>query len=164
MSDLPEGVLKYCGVVVPMITPFTPAGAVDEAAIRRIVEYLVSNGIGGIFPLGTTGECASISRQDRRIVIDSTTKGVAGRAIVYAGISANCFSESIEAAAEYKALGVDALVAHMPSYYPLSDADIETYFLKLADRVPLPLVLYNIPATTHHHISLDVVDRLRKHQ
>ena len=61
-------------------------------------------------------------------------------------------------------MGADAVVAHMPSYYPLGDGEIETYFLKLADRVPLPLVLYNIPATTHHNISLDVVDRLRNHQ
>jgi 4-hydroxy-tetrahydrodipicolinate synthase len=60
-------------------------------------------------------------------------------------------------------MGVDAVVAHAPSYYPLADADIETYFLRLADGVPLPLVLYNIPITTHHSIALDVVDRLRQH-
>ena len=54
-------------------------------------------------------------------------------------------------------------VAHMPSYYPLNNAQIESHFLRLADSVPLPLVLYNIPATTHHSISLDSIDRLRKH-
>jgi 4-hydroxy-tetrahydrodipicolinate synthase len=68
-----------------------------------------------------------------------------------------------DAAAAYKALGVAAVVAHMPSYYPLSDAEIESYFLQLADRVPLPLVLYNIPVTTHHSIALDSVDKLRQH-
>jgi dihydrodipicolinate synthase/N-acetylneuraminate lyase len=54
-------------------------------------------------------------------------------------------------------------VAHMPSYYPLSDSEIEAYFLRLADSVRLPLVLYNIPTTTHHSIALDSVDRLRQH-
>ena len=55
-------------------------------------------------------------------------------------------------------------MAHMPSYYPLNDAEIEAYFLRLADSVKLPLVLYNIPITTHHSISVDSVEKLRKHQ
>ena len=83
--------------------------------------------------------------------------------MVYAGIASNCFRESMDAANAYKQLGADAIVAHMPSYYPLSDAEITDYFLRLADSAPLPLVLYNIPVTTHHSISLDVVDRLRQH-
>src|SRR5213594_2003352 len=158
------GCLKYRGVVVPMITPFTPAGEIDQPAIERIVAHLIANRISGIFPLGTTGESASIDPSAKRHVVETVVKATAGRAIIYAGISCNCFRESIDAAYDFKQIGADALVAHMPSYYPLSDADIEAYFLKLADRVPLPLVLYNIPVTTHHHISLDVVDRLRKHQ
>ena len=155
--------MKYSGVVVPMVTPFTPAGGIDEPAVGRIVDHLIGSGIGGIFPLGTTGESASIHSNDRRQLVAATVKHVNDRATVYAGISGNCFRESVDAAAAYKALGVAAVVAHMPSYYPLSDAEIEAYFLRLADSVALPLVLYNIPATTHHSISLDSVDRLRKH-
>ena len=151
------------GVVVPMVTPFTPAGAVDEAAIGRIVDALVGFGVAGIFPLGTTGESASISAAERRRVVDATVRHVAGRATVYAGISGNAFGESVDAAHAYKDLGVAAVVAHVASYYPLGDGEIEAYFLQLADRVPLPLVLYNIPATTHHSIPLDAVDRLRGH-
>lgn len=155
--------MKYCGVVVPTVSPFTPNGEVDTPAVGRIVELLVSNRIGGIFPLGTTGEAASISPDDRRTLVAATVTATRGRAMVYAGIAGNCFKESVEAAKQYKQLKVDAVVAHMPSYYPLNDAEIEAYFLRLADAVPLPLVLYNIPITTHHHIALDVVDRLRKH-
>ena len=70
-------------------------------------------------------------------------------------------SPSIDAAAAYQQLGAQAVVAHMPSYYPLTDAEIESYLLRLADAVKLPLVLYNIPITTHHSIALDSVDRLR---
>jgi 4-hydroxy-tetrahydrodipicolinate synthase len=153
----------YRGVVVPMISPFTPEGRIDEPAVGRIVELLVSQGIAGIFPLGTTGEAASIHRDEKRKLVAATVKFVAGRATVYAGIAGNCLSESVEAAGEYHRLGVKAAVAHPPSYYPLSDKEIETYYLRLADQIPLPLVMYNIPATTHHSIALDVVDRLRKH-
>jgi len=153
----------YCGVVVPMVSPFTPDGRIDEPAVGRIVELLVSHHVAGIFPLGTTGEAASISREEKRRLVAATVKFVAGRAIVYAGIAGNCLSESVAAAGEYLRLGVKAAVAHPPSYYPLSDREIETYYQRLADQIPLPLVMYNIPVTTHHSISLDVVDRLRKH-
>jgi 4-hydroxy-tetrahydrodipicolinate synthase len=146
-----------------MMTPFTPAGAIDDAAIGRIVNHLIAGGSAGVFPLGTTGESASISPPDKRRVIEATIKHTAGRAMVYAGIASNCLRESIEAAANYKQLGVQAVVAHVASYYPLTDSEVESYFQRLADGVPLPLVLYNIPATTHHSIALDSIDRLARH-
>ena len=158
----------YRGVFVPMITPFTPAGAIDEPAIGRIVNHLVAGGVN-VFPLGTTGESASIASDDKRRVVEAVVKHASGRATVYAGIAGTCFRESVELAKAFEQLGgngrsgVAAVVAHPPSYYPLGDDEIESYFLRLADTVPLPLVLYNIPATTHHSIALDVVDRLRRH-
>jgi 4-hydroxy-tetrahydrodipicolinate synthase len=146
-----------------MITPFTPAGAIDEPAIGRIVDLLVAGGVN-CFPLGTTGESASIPNDDKRRVVEVTLRAANGRCAVYAGVSGNCFRESVELAKSFKSLGgVAAVVAHMPSYYQLRDDEIESYFLRLADSVPLPLVLYNIPATTHHSIALDVVDRLSRH-
>lgn len=154
----------YFGVIVPMVTPFTPAGAVDVPAVGRIVDHLLAGGAHGVFPLGTTGEAASIAPGERREVVEATVSATRGRAPVFAGIASNCFRESVDAAKAYASIGdVQAVVAHMPSYYPLSDGEIEAYFLRLADAVPLPLVLYNIPATTHHHIALPVVERLRGH-
>ena len=153
----------YRGVVVPMVTPFTPAGAIDEPAIGRIVNHLIAGGVN-VFPLGTTGESASIAGDDKRRVVEAVVKHAGGRTTVYAGIAGTCFRESVELAKTFKQLGgVAAVVAHPPSYYPLSDDEIESYFLRLADSAPLPLVLYNIPATTHHSIALDTVDRLRRH-
>lgn len=154
---------SWSGVVVPMVTPFTPAGAIDEDAIARIVDHLIEFRLAGIFPLGTTGESMSIHPDDRRKVVAATVKRAGGRATVYAGIASTCFRESVEAADAYAQLGAAAAVAHMPSYYPLTDDEIESYFLRLADAVKLPLVLYNMPATTHHSIPLDAIDRLRQH-
>lgn len=156
--------MKYHGVVVPMISPFTPAGTVDEPAVERVVERLLSGGVHGIFPLGTTGESMLIHRADKRRLVTSTVRAVNGRSMVYAGISGNSLRVSLELANDYAGLGVDALVAHPPTYYELFDAEIEAYFMRLADEVKLPLVLYNIPQTTRHSISLDVVDRLRRHE
>src|SRR4051812_37537867 len=157
------GLRKYGGVVVPMVTPFTREGGIDEPAVERITEHLVSHGHAGVFPLGTTGESASIPYHSKRKVVDAVIKANRGRAHVYAGIASNSFKESVDVSKLYKELGASCVVAHVPSYYPLSDAEIESYFLKLADAVALPLIAYNIPVTTRHSIPLDVVDKLRKH-
>jgi 4-hydroxy-tetrahydrodipicolinate synthase len=147
-----------------MISPFRPSGEVDQPAVGRIVQHLLENRIGGIFPLGTTGEAASMTASDKRLIVQSVVQANASRATIYAGISSNSFRESIDAAKEYKSIGADAVVAHVPGCYPLDDPEIESYFLKLADGVSLPLVIYNIPLTTRHQIALDVVSRLRRHE
>ena len=164
MAETKSDAKRYAGVVPPMLTPFTPGGAIDEPAVGRIVERLLSGGVSGIFPLGTTGESASIANADKRKLVAATVKAVNGRAMNYAGISGNCFSESVELAKAFADDGVDAVVAHCPSYFGLTDADLDAYFHRLADALPLPLVLYNIPVTTHHNLPLDVVGKLIRHE
>lgn len=153
----------FHGLVPPMVTPFTQDGALDEPAVRRIIEFLIAGGVDGIFVLGTNGELASMPAEMRRRLVDVTVEHVNRRVPVYAGIADNCLGNSLKAAAEYAGLGADALVAHLPSYYPLADEEIRGWFLKLADRSPAPLILYNIPITTHHSIPLPVVEELMRH-
>jgi dihydrodipicolinate synthase/N-acetylneuraminate lyase len=155
--------LSLRGVVVPMVSPFTSDGRIDKPAVERLVAHLIQGGVQGIFALGTTGESASIHPAEKRRLVEFTVRAAAGRVTVYAGIAANCFQESLESAKTYAQIGADVLVAHVPSYYPLSNEQIESYFVRLADNLPLPLVLYNIPSTTHQTIPLTAIDRLRRH-
>lgn len=156
---------RFRGVVVPMMTPFTAAGSIDTPAVGRLVEHLLADAASdGIFPLGTTGESSSIPFDDKIRLVREVVRLVGDRATVYAGIASNCFTESVALAKSFADLGVAAVVAHPPAYYPLDDDEIEAYFDQLAAAVPLPLVLYNIPATTRHAIALDSVDKLRRHQ
>jgi dihydrodipicolinate synthase/N-acetylneuraminate lyase len=152
------------GLVVPMVSPFTRDHRIDEPAVDRIVNHLIKGGAHGVFPLGTTGEAASIQADEKRRLIARVVQTAKKRAVIYAGIAATCFQESLDAAKAYTDLGVDLLVAHVPSYYPLSNEQIESYFLRMADHLSLPLVLYNIPSTTHQTIPLAAIDRLRRHQ
>ena len=154
---------QYQGVVVPMVSPFTANGRIDEPSVKRLVDYLAGAGVAGIFPLGTTGESTSIHIDDKRVLIEMTVKHAAKRSMVYAGISSNCLRESVEMSQFAKQAGVDAVVAHPPSYFPLNDREIETYMFKLADASALPLVLYNIPQTTKSNIPIDTVLKLSKH-
>ncbi|MEW5957852.1 MAG: dihydrodipicolinate synthase family protein [Chloroflexota bacterium] len=152
----------YHGVVVPMITPVTPAGDLDEPAVRRVIDYLIRGGVNGIFILGTTGEAASVPPAMRLRLAALTIEQTAGRAMVYAGISHNCLANSVEAAQAFFQLGVDVVVAHLPSYYDLNPAEQEAYYLALSRRIDGPLMLYNIPSTTHMSLPIEVIARLSK--
>ena len=154
---------RFEGVIVPMVTTFTDAGEIDEQAVGRIVDHLLGARMSGIFVLGTTGEIHSISEAARLRLVEITTKYVAGRAEVYAGISSNCFADSIKAAENYFSIGVDAAIAHLPHYFHLDDGAILEYFMKLAETIPGPLVLYNMPRTTHMSIPIDVLEELADH-
>ncbi len=151
------------GVIVPMVTPVTSRFELDEPAVRRVVDYFLAGGIGGIFVVGTTGESASLSPDMRSRLVAVTVEQAAGRADVYAGVSGNCLAESVRAGNEYLQAGANALVAHLPFYYPLSDEEQLDYFTALLDAVDGPLVIYNIPITTHMTIPLDVVVKLADH-
>jgi dihydrodipicolinate synthase/N-acetylneuraminate lyase len=157
------GTKRFHGVVVPMVTPVTHEGALDELAVCRVVEHMIAGGVDGIFVLGTTGEAASVSYADRARLVALTVQHVAGRAVTYAGIGDNCLAHSAQAAEEYFRLGADAVVAHLPTYYPLSAEDQYDYYETLATQVPGPLMLYNIPTTTHMSIPVEVLERLSHH-
>ena len=150
---------KHHGVIVPIVTPFTATGDLDDAAVGRIVSNCASNGIA-VFVLGTTGEAASISSVKRARLVKAAVDAAANRVKVYAGIGDNCPEHSIAAANEYLRLGADAVVAHLPAYYPLKPAEMRAYFELLAAQVHGSLILYNIPQTTHMSLPLDVVEPL----
>lgn len=152
----------HCGVVVPMVTPLTADGSIDETAVERLVERLASQRIG-IFVLGTTGETASIPRAQRLRLVEATIHVAASRVPVYAGIADNCLDQVISNAENYFATGVDAVVSHVPCYYPLTPSEMLDYFERLHERIAGQLLIYNIPQTTGMSVPLDVVEQLADH-
>jgi 4-hydroxy-tetrahydrodipicolinate synthase len=113
--------------------------------------------------LGTTGESASIPDKIRPDFVRTMVTAASGRVKTYAGISSPSFQSSVDAAKIYFDLGVDAVVAHPPSYYPLTDHHLMRYFEMLVNNIPGPLILYNIPVVTHVSIPIDVLDHLSHH-
>ena len=149
-------------VIVPMVSPFTADYSIDEAAVVRISEMFVKAGVS-VFVLGTTGEGDSMSTEQRDTLLKLTVKEVNGGSKVYAGLTGNSLSASVEDAKKYADLGADYLVAKLPSYYPMNESQMFRYLEQLASSVKLPLFIYNIPATTHHSIPLSVIDQLSHH-
>jgi 4-hydroxy-tetrahydrodipicolinate synthase len=152
---------KYSGVVIPMVTPFTALGAVDEGAVGRICESFAACGASPL-TLGTTGESASLSAAESCRVVAAAAKAMAGRGVVYAGISGCSVAQNIEAAKAYAGLGAEVIVSVLPHYYALTPGQMLGYYEQLAEALPR-VMIYNIPATTHMSIPLGVAQQLSEH-
>ena len=145
-----------------MVTPVTPSGMLDKPAVERIIKSFVEAGVSPLL-MGTTGEGNSVSTIDGQELIATAVKAAEGKITIYAGLTGNSFIEQLKQAGYYSASGADVIVATLPSYYSLTPEQMENYYKTLADSIKGPLMLYNIAATTHMSIPVDVVERLSKH-
>ena len=153
---------KYKGVVVPMVTPVTKEGRLDTEAVVRIIEFFAEAGVSPLL-MGTTGEGNSVSPKDGLLFVETAVKAAQKRITIYAGLTGNCFSEQLAQAEAYTKAGADVIVATLPTYYALTEEQMENYYRTLADSIKGPLMLYNILATTHMSIPVDVIRRLADH-
>ena len=153
---------KYCGVVVPMVTPVTSEGLLDTAAVGRIIDSFVGSNVNPLL-MGTTGEGNSVSPTDARLLVETAVKAAGGKVTVYAGLTSNCIAEQRSQVDAFTALGADVIVATLPCYYALTPEQMENYYRQLADYSKIPVMIYNILATTHMSIPLDVIKRLADH-
>ena len=153
---------KYSGVVVPMVTPVTQDGRLEVEAVGRIIDLFAEDRVSPLL-MGTTGEGNSVSQADGQLFVETAVKAADGRILIYAGLTGNCFAEQVRQAEVYTALGADVIVATLPTYYALTAEQMYDYYHTLADCITGPLMLYNILATTHMSIPVDVISRLADH-
>lgn len=148
------------GIIPPLVTPLRDCDALDVAGLERLVEHVLAGGVHGLFVLGTTGEGPSLSYRLRRELIERVSQQVAGRVPLVVGITDTAFVESVELARFAANHGVAAVVAAPPYYLPPDPPELVEYFTHLAEAVPLPLVLYNMPGCTKVNFTLQTVARL----
>jgi 4-hydroxy-tetrahydrodipicolinate synthase len=150
---------KYKGVVVPAVTPLTASLTIDRDAVERMMANFRQHQVTP-FILGTTGESASLSLSVKQEYLQAAIRAKKPGDLLYAGISSNILEESIVLADRCFESGVDVVVATLPNFYGLTAGQMKAYFEQLAEKVPGPLMIYNIPATVHMSIPLDVIDVL----
>ena len=136
------------GVIAALLTPVDRAGRVDHGALRQLVERLLSRGVTGISPLGSTGEGYSLDVDQRLAVIDTVAASVPPGTPVIPGVFAHNHEQAAAEISAYAGHGGTAVLAAPPAYYPLAAAEQRGYFARLADAASLPLVIYNIPVFT----------------
>lgn len=153
---------KYKGTIVPAITPLNADLSLDTAAVERMFALFRQHGVMP-FILGTTGEAPSLPSAVKQMYIRLAGRLKEQDEQLYVGISANCLQESVDWAHRAFDEGADVVVATLPAYYALNGDQMRRYFQQLADSVQGPLMLYNIPSTTHMSIPLAVIDELSHH-
>jgi 4-hydroxy-tetrahydrodipicolinate synthase len=156
------------GAFTALVTPFTPDGALDEAAFRRLVRWQVLAGIDGLVPCGTTGEAPTLSADERDRLIAATVETVAerpsrGRVHVIAGTGTNDTAATIRATRRAAALGADAALVVAPYYNRPDGRMLDAHFRAVADEGDLPIVLYNVPSRTGTNIDAAAFLRLAEH-
>ncbi len=149
----------YQGIVPPMITPLRGRDLLDEPGLERLIERILAGGVSGLFILGTTGEGPSLGYALRRKLITRTCRQVAGRVPVFAGITDTAFSEALSLADHCADAGVSAVVSAPPYYLPAGQPELCEWLEHLAGELPLPLVLYNMPALTKVSFAPETVRR-----
>ena len=149
----------FTGAMVAIITPFDN-GKIDYETLDELIDFQLDNGIDGIVPVGTTGECPTLSHEEHKQVIERVVKAVGGKVPVIAGAGSNSTAEAIELAAFSKKVGADATLQVDPYYNKPTQEGFYQHFKAVAEEVDLPVVLYDIPGRCGAGMTPDTIVRL----
>ncbi|ASU35890.1 4-hydroxy-tetrahydrodipicolinate synthase [Mucilaginibacter xinganensis] len=151
---------KFHGTGVAIVTPFQADGQVDYEALGKLINYLIDGGLEYIVSLGTTGESATLSNDERKQVWEFTAKAVNGRINLVAGIGGNNTHEVVEQIKDFNIAGYDAILSASPHYNKPTQEGIYQHYKAIAEVAPLPIILYNVPSRTGSNISAETTVRL----
>jgi 4-hydroxy-tetrahydrodipicolinate synthase len=153
----------FHGVFPYLVSPIDAQGRILTDVLGRLVSDLIKAGVHGLTPLGSTGEFAYLTREQRAAVVQATIEAAGKRVPVIAGVASTSTADAIAQAKHYQSLGADGILAILEAYFPLKDAQIESYFRAIADSVDIPVVLYTNPQFQRSDLTLDVIARLSAH-
>ncbi|MCP4319486.1 MAG: dihydrodipicolinate synthase family protein [Hyphomicrobiales bacterium] len=151
---------EFRGTYTVLITPFVPGGsAVDTAALKQLVNWQIDEGIHGLIPLGSTGEFLSLSREERRQVIEICISEANGRVPVLIGTGAEVTSDSIELSQEAENMGAQGVMIIPPFYSTPTEDELFEHYRRIGEAISIPIMAYNNPATA----NIDMTPRILAH-
>ena len=151
---------KFYGTGIAMVTPFQADGKIDYDGLEKLINYLIEGGVEYLVSLGTTGESATLSSDERKQVWAFTSKTVKGRVGLIAGIAGNNTAEVVETIKHFDTDGYDAILSASPNYTKPTQEGIYQHYKAIAEVAPLPVILYNVPGRTGSNISAETTVRL----
>ncbi len=153
---------NFTGTGVAIVTPFTTKGEVDFPALTKLVEYLIKGRVDYIVVLGTTGETATLSKEEKKQVIAHIIKTNKKRIPLVLGVGGNNTADLVEQLKKDDLSGFDAILSVSPYYNKPSQEGIYQHYKAIAKASPLPIILYNVPGRTASNITADTTLRLAK--
>jgi 4-hydroxy-tetrahydrodipicolinate synthase len=154
----------FKGSLVALVTPFDGDNAVDYEALGRLVEFHVENGSDGLVVAGTTGESATLDRDEHVELIERAVELAAGRLPVIAGTGSNSTAQTIDLSRAVAGSGIDGYLVVVPYYNKPVQEGMYRHFTAVADAVDKPLMLYNVPGRTVADLLPETVARLAAHE
>ena len=152
----------FFGSIPALVTPFA-AGRVDQAIFRDFVGWQIEQGSNALVPCGTTGESATLSREEHRDVIAAAVEVASGQVPVIAGCGSYSTAAAMELVRAAADVGADAALVVVPYYNKPSQAGLAAHFTAVADASPIPIVIYNVPSRTVADISVETLGEVAKH-
>ena len=150
---------KLSGIFTPNMVPLDDRGEINEPELRRLVDWLIDNGINGLYPNGSTGEFLRFSFEERKRIVRIMTEQAAGRVPILAGAAEANVRLTLEACEYYHSLGATAVAIVAPFYYKLSSEAVYAYFAEIGRNTPIDVTLYNIPQFAND-IPIPILKRL----
>ncbi|MBI3699599.1 MAG: dihydrodipicolinate synthase family protein [Afipia sp.] len=157
MSDF-HGVFPY------LVSPVSANGQIKSDVLSKLCGDLIAAGVHGLTPLGSTGEFAYLDRDQRAEIVRVTVDAAKKRVPVVAGVASTSTDDAVMQAKAYQQFGADGILAILEAYFPLKDAQVESYFRAIADAVDIPVVIYTNPNFQRSDLTLDVIARLAEHR
>jgi len=150
----------FSGSIVALVTPMQADGSVDHEALGRLVEFHVANGTNAIVAVGTTGESPTLNLEEHIGVVRTVVQRAAKRIPVIAGTGSNCTRDAIETTQLAKDVGADACLMVTPYYNRPTQEGLFQHYKAIAQRVSIPIILYNVPSRTGCDLKPETVERL----
>ncbi|HCD84836.1 MAG TPA: dihydrodipicolinate synthase family protein [Agrobacterium sp.] len=153
--------MSFSGVFPYLVSPVDASGKVMQGVLTDLVDHLIGEGVHGLAPLGSTGEFAYLSQEQRRCVVDTVISANRGRVPVVAGVASTSTADAVAQTEYMVEAGADGILAILEAYFPVSDEGVKAYFTAIAKAAKgRPVVLYTNPQFQRSDLSLPVIERL----
>ncbi len=152
--------LLFKGTGTALVTPFTTNGKVDEAALKKIIEYQIKGGVEAILPTGTTGESVTLTEEEQEQVVSIVVKHARGRVKIIAGAGSNSTSKAIDHAKNALKAGADGILSVAPYYNKPTQEGFYRHYAAIANEINAPIVIYNVPGRTSSNLEAATTLRL----
>ena len=151
---------KFHGTGVAMVTPFNADGSIDHSGLKNIIDHIISGGVEYIVSLGTTGEAATLSSEEKKEIWEATAEHNSGRVPLIAGIGGNNTAEVVRDLKKFDSKAYEAVLSVSPYYSKPTQEGIYQHYQAISEASDLPVLLYNVPGRTSMNISVETTLRL----
>ncbi len=152
--------MQLQGCYVAIVTPFDAQGKINEKGLRENINYLIDQGVSGVVPCGTTGESATLTWEEHNRVVEITIEEAKDRVQVISGAGSNNTKEALEATINAQKIGSDAVLSITPYYNKPTQEGLFQHFRAIAEKIDIPIVIYNVPGRTGVKLLPETMERL----